>query len=275
MKIKPKLIINADDLGLTRGINTAIRRAHKDGVLSHASIMTSATWFDHAIKEVVEKCPSLKIGVHLNLTCENSLTKETLISDADGKLRTSFVKLLFKRKTQNFLNAAEAEFEAQFNVAIKNNIKIHHLDGHEHIHIIPSLNRIVRKLAKKYDIERVREINEGFLSGIVANYQTLSVENLMKWILLQFLSFFNNNDKKVGFHSIFSTCRVSSLNLFKALSINKAYQVIEVMLHPSVEDGTDDGMHLDKRFQDFLKSNERLIEYELCFNENLRNYDLA
>ena len=61
-------------------------------------------------------------------------------------------------------------------------IEISHIDGHEHIHIIPSINKIVRRLAKKYQIERVREINENFFESWKYNSSTTPFVNIIKLI---------------------------------------------------------------------------------------------
>lgn len=275
MENSVRLIINADDLGLTRGINSAIFKAHTDGFLSHASIMTNASWYKHAVEEVVQKCPQLKVGVHLNITCEKSLSKGTLLCNFEGEMKSSFIRLLFKPKTRNLLAQVEGEFEAQIKAAKHNGIEISHLDGHEHIHIIPSFNKIVRKLAKKYDIDRIREINESFLSGIISNRQSVTSANILKWTLLKFLSFFNENEGVVRFHSIFSTCRINSDNLAKALKKNENAKFLEIMVHPGLREHIEDGAHLDKRFRDFLNSPDRLVEYKVCFDQKLKEYEVA
>ncbi|AZI21200.1 ChbG/HpnK family deacetylase [Chryseobacterium taklimakanense] len=275
MKKNLKLIINADDLGLTRGINKAILHAHHNGFLSHASIIAGAEWYQHAIEEVVKKSPELKIGVHLNLTCEKQCSAAEMLGNKEGVMKSSFIQLLLKPKSAKFLKEVEQEFEAQINTVLKDSIKISHLDGHEHIHIIPSFNKIVKKLAKKYKIPRVREINESFFGGIAANRSSVNFENILKWILLRFLSLFNENEEKVKFHSIFSTCKVNDENLAQSLENNQNEECLEIMVHPAISDDYEDGKHLDSRFREFLKAPERLIEYEVCFNQKLKEYDLA
>ena len=134
-----KVIINADDLGFSKGVNEAVLKANTQGYLSHASLMANTKYFDHAISEVIPKCSSLKIGVHVNLTCAAPLSPQNLLS-TNGELKNTFVTLLLKRKTKKVLEHLEKEIEFQI-LKIKNaGVNISHIDGHEHVHIIPSIN---------------------------------------------------------------------------------------------------------------------------------------
>lgn len=157
-----KLITNADDLGWSKGVNQAILLASNGGYLSHASLMANTDDFIHAVNEVIPNAPKLRVGLHVNLTCSKALSGKSVITDEDGFMNNNFLKLLFLRKSKKALKAIENEIELQLQKLIEHNIDVSHIDGNEHVHIIPSINKIVRKLAKKYNIERVREINERF-----------------------------------------------------------------------------------------------------------------
>ncbi|WP_124639565.1 MULTISPECIES: carbohydrate deacetylase [Amniculibacterium] len=267
---KKKIIINADDLGFTKSINLAIKEAHLSGYLTHASLMANTAFFNHAVDEVLPHCPQLNIGVHVNLTCAKTLTGNSEIAK-EGTLKWSFVKLLLLRKSPEILNKIEEEIEAQIQMVKSVHHNISHIDGHEHIHIIPSINKIVRKLAKKYDIPRVREINENFFESWKYNSSTTPFVNIIKLELLKFLSFFNENSGKVAFYSILNTCMVNENNLFNYLENTKSDE-IEVMLHPSLGFNDNDKEDLDERFIEFFKSPFRKQEYELCFNKKFENY---
>lgn len=268
---KKKLIINADDLGFTESINLAIKEAHLSGFLTHASLMANTSHFNHAVQEVLPNCPKLNIGVHLNLTCAKALTGKSVLAK-DGILFWSFPQLLLKSKNKIFLEKIEEEIEAQILKVKAVSPTISHIDGHEHIHIIPSINKIVRKLAKKYDIQRVREINENLLESWKYNYRTTPFVNIIKLGLLKFLSFFNDNSGKVAFYSILNTCMINEKNLFNYLE-NTSSEEVEVMLHPSLGFNENDKEGLDTRFIEFFKSKYRKQEYELCFNKKFESYE--
>lgn len=264
------LIINADDLGFAESINLAIKTAHLQGFLTHASLMANTAYFDHAATEVIPDCPNLNIGVHVNLTCAKALTGSSIIAP-DGHFRGSFISWLKLRKSKETLALLEKEIEAQILKVKEVSPKISHIDGHEHIHIIPSINKIVRKLGVKYDIPRVREINENFFESLKFNYKTTPLVNVAKLSLLKILSIFNENSGKVKFYSILNTCMIDQKNLFPYLEKNKDSEV-EVMLHPSVGFSAQDQNDLDERFISFFKSAYRKQEYELCFNSKFQKY---
>lgn len=269
-----KIIINADDLGLSRGVNEAILLAHNEGFLTHASLMANTDFFDHAIGEILPKTRNLKVGLHINLTCCKALSGISLITDEKGFLQNDFVKLLFLRKTKKVLFAIENEIEKQLLHLKNHHIEISHIDGHEHIHIIPSINKIVKKIAAKHGIERVREINESFFTSFKYNARTASFPNVIKLFLLKFLSLFNANTKRIEFYSILNTCEIDEKNLFNYLE-NTQNRTIEIMLHPSLSQYDENYKGLDSRFLAFLQSDYRKQEYDLCFSKKFKDYEIA
>lgn len=265
-----KIIINADDLGFSPGVNMAILDAHNQGYLTHASLMANTEYFEQAVSEIIPRCKNLRVGVHINLTCAKALFEENVLTN-EGWLQNNFIKLLFKRKTKEVLKSVETEIEMQILKIKSKGITISHIDGHEHIHIIPSFNKIVKKLAEKYDIERVREINESFLTSFKYNWRTATFENLIKLMLLRFLELFNKNKNKVQFYSILNTCEINKENLFDYLE-NADYKTLEIMLHPGITALDQNIENLDARFKEFLRSDYRTQEFELCFNKNFEKY---
>ena len=267
------IILNADDLGFSLGVNNAILQAHKKGFLSHASLMANTEYFRHAVEKILPECKDLKVGVHVNLTCAKALYKENVLT-RNGFLNNTFVKLLFYRKTKEVLESLEKEIELQI-LKIKNaGISISHIDGHEHVHIIPSVNKIVRRLAKKHNINRVREINEGLFESWRFNGKTASFANVVKLLLLKFLSLYNENSGEIGFYSMLNTCKINSSNLFQFLKKSNSYETVEVMLHPGLPnlDSVDYFDTLDPRFVEFLKDAHRKSEFDLCFDRKFEKY---
>ncbi|UOE41367.1 ChbG/HpnK family deacetylase [Chryseobacterium suipulveris] len=267
-----KLIINADDFGFTLGANQAIFKAHTEGYLTHASLMANTEYFEDAVS-LLPQCHGLKIGVHVTLTCGKSLAKESVLEKNDN-LDYTFVQLLLMRKSASVLKSIENEVEAQILKIKEQGIEISHIDGHEHIHIIPSINKIVRRLAKKYQIERVREINENFFESLRFNRKNTTVANIIKLLLLKTLSLFNEKSSSVGFYSMLNTCNITAENLFPFLDKSKRYNTVEVMLHPSII-GADSNEYLQTlapRFRTFINDETRTEEFELCFNKEFENY---
>ena len=151
--------INADDFGWTDGHNLAIAQAYQLGGLHRTSLLSNGPCFSQAV-DLSHKLPGLRIGVHLAL---NELppvlrTREVMsLIDAYGSFNES-VSSLIKRWLQRTLplEGVEEEWSLQIEKAVNAGIKINHLDSHKHVHVIPPLSDVFIKLAKKYQISKVR-----------------------------------------------------------------------------------------------------------------------
>ena len=94
-----KKIINADDFGISPGVNQAIITAYQKGVLNSTSMMMNVAYTDEAIA-LYKQNPGLAVGVHLNLT--NQLNQRPiaepkdipLLVDKNGNLKHGFVSLM-------------------------------------------------------------------------------------------------------------------------------------------------------------------------------------
>src|SRR5215472_7118763 len=88
----PRLILNADDFGLTRGINRAIAQLHQAGALTSATLMATGPAFDDAVA-VARANPTLGVGCHITLVdaipAASPETIPTLLGNDDKTLRTS------------------------------------------------------------------------------------------------------------------------------------------------------------------------------------------
>lgn len=122
-----KLIVNADDLGLSRGVNYGILDAYETGIVSSASLMVNMPASDHAINLFKNK--EIGLGVHLNVTLGKSLGTCPLLTDQEGFFHRNQV---LSEKT---IEAIIEEFDLQIQKALANNLKITHVDSHHHIHL--------------------------------------------------------------------------------------------------------------------------------------------
>ena len=68
------LVVNADDFGITRGVNMAIEQAHREGILTSASLMANMPHREHAVQAVLASNPKLGAGLHLCLTSGRSVS---------------------------------------------------------------------------------------------------------------------------------------------------------------------------------------------------------
>ena len=153
------IVVNADDLGLTVGVNDGIFDAHDHGVLTSASLFAAAPATADAIVRARRR-PSLGIGVHLTLVDGRPTLPPrvipTLIRD-DGRFRRSWKPFIVAcLRGQVSLAEVELELTAQIERLRSTGITLTHLDTHKHVHAYPPVFTIVSRLASRFGIPVVR-----------------------------------------------------------------------------------------------------------------------
>ncbi len=157
-----RLIINADDFGLTEGVNRAILEGHRDGVITSTTLMANGNWFASAVRSA-QSAPELSIGCHVVLVDgEPLLPKEqvrSLLAGSNGtaRLRQGFLDLArdnFRQKIKP--GEVEAEATAQIRTLQSAGITVSHVDSHKHAHMLPSICRAVLRAARACGVKAVR-----------------------------------------------------------------------------------------------------------------------
>ena len=155
-----RLIVNADDFGLTRGINQAIADLHIAGVVTSATLMATGTAFGHAV-ELAHAHPRLGVGCHIVLTdgipVSPPETIRTLLGKDGRSLRPSLNDLLLTA-VRGGLNPDEIEREAtaQIRALQATGIRVTHLDTHKHTHTLPQVAGPLLAAAKQTGVRAIR-----------------------------------------------------------------------------------------------------------------------
>lgn len=153
-----KIVINADDFGISEGVNRGILKCHKDGVLKSTSLMANLGAFESAV-QIAQTEQELGVGIHLNLTCGSPVAPMNEISSiiSDKGIFFTLPRLINKLVRKRIsLTDVESEFSAQIKKVIDSGITPTHLDTHHHIHFFPPIRKIVDRLAHRYQIKWVR-----------------------------------------------------------------------------------------------------------------------
>ena len=243
-----KLIINADDFGLSPDVNQAVEQAHSQGVLTSATIITNLADFADAVA-IAKRLPRLGIGVHLNLFNSKPVSDDSRVKpllNSSGSFRYSSNALAFVSMFSHKIRTAiRIEMAAQIQKLIDSGIEPTHLDSHKHIHFFPSIYPIACSLARQFKIPAIRYC-----------YEPAAVSNV-PWPLpmpagkkgaqqMRLMARFNRLYDK-GLNRAEQTLGLSHLgridtNFFKAVSLYTEAQISEVMTHPStVDDPVDSG----------------------------------
>ena len=157
------LIVNADDLGWTAGVNRGIAEAHRNGIVTSTSLLANGSAFDDGVR-ISSELPRLGVGVHLNLSDGKPVAPtaevKSLLNKA-GEFAGGPEALLF-RLTAKSLDADEVEneWDAQIRKVQAAGIHATHLDGHKHVQMLPGLFGVALRLAKKHGIAAVRVSHE-------------------------------------------------------------------------------------------------------------------
>jgi predicted glycoside hydrolase/deacetylase ChbG (UPF0249 family) len=154
-----KLIVNADDLGLHPDIDRGIEAAHREGIVTSASIAAVGSSFETAV-ELCRRCPDLDVGVHLTLVGERPLTDPAALGalvTEDKRFPESHPDLVARALTLRLdRRAVRRELEAQIDRVERAGIRPSHLDGHQHVHLLPGIWPTVVELALERHIGWVR-----------------------------------------------------------------------------------------------------------------------
>jgi hypothetical protein len=257
--------INADDFGISPGVNFAIEKCFLEKKLHSASVIYGCGYLAPAL-EIAKRNPDLKIGLHFNLSSGVAAFKHAqpaLLVDENNKFKNGFLKILLLSifKKQQLQNEVEKELIAQCALIEKVGISLNHFDSHRHIHSIPAVFSVVLKIAREKKITKIRIINEEFFRSlkISESKNFLLSGGIIKWLVLRSLWLCNDisNLKPEYFFSIINTCAISE-KLISKIKVPKNFTELEIMLHPGNPEIDRDIENLEEK--NHLLSENRIIE---------------
>ncbi len=158
-----RLIVNADDLGWSAGVNEGIFRAHREGIVTSATLAANMPAAEAAIAALGE-LSELGVGIHLN-ACQgpalSALGREVLAGE-DGVMNSGGSRLIRRciLRPRMMLRAIAAEFDAQIRWCLERDLKPTHVDSHRHVHGWPAVFPLVDELCRRYDIRFARWLRE-------------------------------------------------------------------------------------------------------------------
>jgi hopanoid biosynthesis associated protein HpnK len=157
-----RLIVNADDFGLTQGVNRAIVEAHGHGVVTSATVMANGPAFEDAI-ERAKSTSRLSLGCHVVLVDGMPVLgggKTSTLSDKkahDGRFHQSLNSFVLRAVSGRIdADEIEAEATAQIRKLQARGIAVSHLDTHKHTHIFPQVLRPLLRAARACGVPAIR-----------------------------------------------------------------------------------------------------------------------
>ena len=155
-----RLIVNADDFGLTTGVNRGIMESHQRGIVTSTTLMATAIRFPEAVS-LAKETPQLSVGCHVLLVDGTPVLNDheipTLLENSTHSFRvklSSFARAAVTGKIDE--QQMEAEITAQVRRLQSAGIEISHLDSHKHTHMFPAALRAMLRAAEKCGVHAIR-----------------------------------------------------------------------------------------------------------------------
>jgi len=158
-----RLIVNADDFGLTPRVNDGVLEAHARGILTSASIMPVGRAFDHAAR-LAREVPALDIGIHLTLVEERPLLPGAEVPSLvgpEGRFAGHADRFVLRYLAGRIdPDDVRRELAAQCRRVLDAGLSPSHLDSHQHVHLLPAVLDVVAELSREFGIPAIRLVNE-------------------------------------------------------------------------------------------------------------------
>lgn len=252
-----RLIINADDLGISPEVNDAIFQGVQHGSITAASLMVNMPFAQRAAETIREKHPELSLGLHFTFTSGASISPHReipLLVDGEGNFRNGFPglwKLLCSEKTRlEVLKQIRGECSAQFRVmreyAERFSLRFDHVDSHQHVHVLPGLFEILDGFSREHGLHlRIPREPFGGFPRIMRRFASWIPGGILKRTLLN-MHLKNRCEKpetsdRIGYFGILETGKIgpSALccianSLAKGGPPDSGFsEVYEINIHPS------------------------------------------
>ena len=165
-----RLVVNADDFGMSAAISRGILRAHREGIVTSASVLGNCADLE-AARVLLSEAPGMGVGVHLALVEGGPVADPTSVPSLlgpNGRFLSRGAEFI-AAWTKLRIDPAdvEREFEAQVARVRAAGITIDHLDTHHHLGFLPLVGKSVEAVARRHGIGAIRtEIESPTLSWV-------------------------------------------------------------------------------------------------------------
>lgn len=244
-----RLVVNADDYGMTESISKGILKAHFEGIVTSVSIVTNTPSFNKTISWV--KDADIDKGIHLTLNSgeplSSSARKLPIVRNELEFLKSPIYTPLFYMSIKSERKKIiYGEFKKQIEKLLQLGIKITHLDSHYHLHVFPQISDIIVNLINEYNIEYIRIPYEN-------NLKEKAIHPVSCLISLFAGMYLGKKIKYLPFYGLTKAGQMDTNTLIKTIrAVNT--DVGELMIHP--------GYHSAEN-RKYYHSDPIHLEYEL------------
>lgn len=236
-----RLIVNADDFGLTSGVNRGILEAHDRGVVTSATLMACGRKFEEAAA-LASQVPGLSVGCHVVLVdgtpTLNSGEVTCLMENGGKNFRQSLMRFAARATTGRLDSGeVEAEITAQIRKLQRAAIRVSHLDSHKHTHMFPAVFKPMLRAAKNCGVRAVRNPFEPLVFATNGNWKRRFKLGILRRYQTAFTAHLREAEMKTpdGCIGIVATGGLS-LETFASLVENLPEGTWEFVSHPGYND---------------------------------------
>ncbi|MBZ5491466.1 MAG: ChbG/HpnK family deacetylase [Acidobacteriia bacterium] len=240
-----RLIVNADDFGLTSGVNRAIIEGNRLGIVTSATLMANAKASDAAI-DLAKAQPGLKTGCHVVLIDGVPLTANLAsLTEDSQRFRTSLKQFAMAAiRKQISAEEVQREVEAQVRKLQSRGITLTHLDSHKHTHMFPHILRSLLRAAKACGVRAVRNPFEPLRcwpAGMVLSTPGLWLRSAGVTAFQMFAADFHRAVKEEGMVSTDGTVGIAVTGMLDQKTLLRILEALpdgtwELVCHPGYSD---------------------------------------
>ena len=154
------VFVTADDFGLSPGVNRGIWEAFERGTVHRVSMIADGPGWSDAVERLHASDRRPRVGLHFNLTIGEPRTRARSLRARNGKFFS--LRALATRAVLGRIDPSEVEAEcrAQLERIAEAGVTVEHLDGHQHVHVLPRIRPAVMRVAAAFGLDRVRVPHE-------------------------------------------------------------------------------------------------------------------
>jgi len=275
----PGLIVNADDLGIHPDINAGILSAYRNGILTSCTMLMTTAFREHTVRDYVRPAV-LPIGIHLSLTLGQAVAPHDQVPDLvdeQGNLKLTADRLVFASfkgdRGRDLLDQIGREFSAQLGLARDSGLHPTHADSHQHVHMNPTIFRLLEDLLPRYGIKHLRYASERF--HVVASDLPALIRrnNPAKWALLRWRS--RQLRPQLATTADFAGILYSGIMTKRALMAEimrlRATGSLEICIHPGFPAPLGQAFYPRPGYNAFITSAARQAEHDLLTDPDVQD----
>lgn len=242
--MKIQVILNADDFGRSTSINQAVIHAHRNGVLTSASLLMTGAAVEEAVALAYDT-PTLAVGLHIAVAGAQAISPVRQIShlvDAHGRFSHHLLRIgIYYFLSRTAQVELKRELVHQFDRFAATGLPLSHVDSHFHFHIHPRLFPLILSLAQEYGASGIRLPRDDIWLALSYNPQHAGMQCVQALILLLLCRWYRYHLQKyrlVTTHRVYGLMQSGQMHESYVVRVLRSLKVptAELYFHPSLAD---------------------------------------